>query len=129
MVTCFRRTALTVNEETPAPYFLLVTPGMMLSKVADCHCVVRPSFWAIALNRSTSNPMTVLPSASRNSLGAYVESVPMISLPADLMSGGALSARPVWAEALAAGAEPAPLLSPDSEPQAAIEVVSAAATA
>src|SRR5689334_10710827 len=128
MVASLRRSALIVNDETPTLYFLVPTPGMMLSNDADCHSVVRPSLWPTALNRSTSNPMTVLPSASRNSLGAYVESVPMISLPADLMSAGTLSARLVSADALDAGA--APVSSPpDSEPQAAIEVVSATATA
>src|SRR5689334_10027400 len=129
MVASLRRSALIVNDETPTLYFLVPTPGMMLSNDADCHSVVRPSFWPTALNRSTSNPMTVLPSASRNSLGAYVESVPMTSLPADLMSAGTLSARLVSAEALAAGVEPVPVLLPDSEPQAATEVVSATATA
>src|SRR4051794_11624824 len=129
MVATFSRSLLIVKEETPAPYFLLFTPGMMLSNEADCHWVVRPSFWATALNRSTSKPMTVLPSVSRNSLGAYVESVPMTSLPAAWTSAGTWWARLVAAEALATGAEPAPLPSPDSEPQAATEVVSATATA
>src|SRR3954452_22774155 len=65
---------------------------MMLSNVADCHCVVRPSLAATALNRSTSKPWTVLPSEARNSLGAYVESVPMVIFPADLIDAGTLAA-------------------------------------
>src|SRR4051812_25614645 len=132
MVASFRRSGLTVNEETPTLYFPLLTPGMMLSNVADCHWVVRPSFAATALNRSTSKPMTVLPSASRNSLGAYDESVPMLSLPPALMSAGTFAARALSTVALAAGdaPEPEPVpVSPDSEPQAASEVLNAAATA
>jgi hypothetical protein len=62
-----------------------------------------------------------------NSLGAYVESVPMTSLPAALMSAGTLSASEVSAEALGAGVPPE-LLS-DSLPQADSETVNAAATA
>src|SRR3954464_5809464 len=121
MVASFIRSAFTVNDETTTLYFLLATPGMMLSKVADCHSAFRPSLPATALNRSTSKPMTVLPSASRNSLGAYDESVPLTSLPADLMSAGTFAASAASTAVLADGAEPAlvPGSSPDSEPQAA----------
>src|SRR3954463_13143910 len=103
----------------PTLYLPLLTPGMMLSKVADSQVVVRPSFWATALKRSTSNPITVLPSASRNSFGAYDESVPIVNLPAALMAAGTLSAGEMSAEALATGPElPVPV---DSEPQAAVD--------
>ena len=57
----FSRSALTVNDETPTVYLPELTPGMIASNFADCHSVVRPSFWATALNRSTSKPMIVLP--------------------------------------------------------------------
>src|SRR4029450_13098085 len=92
MWACLRRVALIGNDETPAAYLPVLTPGMMLSNVADCHWVVSPNLPATALNRSTSKPITVLPSVSRNSLGAYVESVPMTSLPADLISAGTFAA-------------------------------------
>src|SRR5213078_3103057 len=81
-----------VNDDTPSSYLPDCTPGMMSSNFADCQSVFRPSFAATALNRSTSNPMTVLPSVSRNSLGAYVESVPMRILPSDLMAAGTFAA-------------------------------------
>jgi hypothetical protein len=75
-----------------------------------------------------------LPSESRNSLGAYVESVPMVSLPADLMSAGtfaasAASTPPLPPLAEVAGAAPVPESPFVYDPQAAIEVASAAATA
>src|SRR3954469_12899970 len=126
MLTCLRRGALIVNDETPVPYLPGLTPGMMLSNVADCHCVVRPNLPATALNRSTSKPITVLPSVSRNSFGAYVESVPMISLPADWISAGTFAASAASTEDDAAGApvDPVPVPPPDSDPQAAIDTVS-----
>src|SRR5919107_512393 len=131
MLTCLRRVELIVNDETPALYLPVFTPGMMLSNVADCHWVVRPNLPARALNRSTSKPITVLPSVSRNSFGAYVESVPMRSLPADLISAGIFAASAVSTDDDGAGApaEPVPLPLSDSEPQAAIDTVSVAATA
>src|SRR6188768_3719510 len=123
MVASFNRSALTVNDETPTVYLPEVTPGMIASNFADCHSAVRPSFCATALNRSTSKPTTVLPSASRNSFGAYVESVPMMSLPDALISAGTLSASDVSAEADGTGApDPVPG-SADSSPQAARETV------
>src|SRR4051795_4452589 len=88
MVTCFSRWGLTVNEDTPTLYFPVPTPGMMLLNDADCHSVFRPSLAATALNSSTSKPFTVLPSVSRNSLGAYVESVPMVIVPSLLTEAG-----------------------------------------
>ena len=97
----------------PASYLPDCTPGMMSSNFADCHSVFRPSFCATALNRSTSKPITVLPSVSRNSLGAYVESVPMMILPADLIDAGTLAASAVSTEVVTAGAPPeVPLLLP-----------------
>lgn len=110
-----------MNDETPTLYLPEVTPGMIASNLADCHSVVRPSFCATASNRSTSKPMIVLPSASRYSFGAYEESVPMVSLPAALISAGTLSASDVSAEAVGTGV-PAPV-SPDSSPQADRETV------
>src|SRR3954451_5332616 len=106
MVASFSRSTLTVNDETPTLYLPVPTPGMMLSKLADCQSVVRPNFCATALNRSTSNPMTVLPSVSRNSLGAYDESVPMISLPDALMSAGTFAASALSTVDDGAGAPP-----------------------
>src|SRR5919199_6183265 len=131
MLTCFGRWGLMVKDETPTLYLPVPTPGMMLSNVADCHWVVNPSLPATALNRSTSKPITVLPSVSRNSLGAYVESVPMTSLPADLIWDGTFAASAASADAEGAEppAEPVPVPPPDSEPQAAIDTVNAAATA
>src|SRR6266511_3886366 len=130
MLTCFNRSGLMVNDETPALYLPEFTPGMILPNVADCHSVVRPSLAATALNRSTSKPITVLPSVSRNSLGAYVESVPTISFPAALMSAGTFAASALSTDDDAAGAV-APVPEPpfDSPPQAAIDAVSAATTA
>src|SRR3954451_5368703 len=129
MVTCFSRWGLTVNEDTPTLYFPVPTPGMMLLNDADCHSVFRPSLAATALNSSTSKPFTVLPSVSRNSLGAYVESVPMVSFPADLMSAGTFAARALSTDDDGVGAEPVPvpLLSFDSPPHAASATVMVAA--
>jgi hypothetical protein len=59
-----------VNDDTPASYLPDWTPGMMSANLEGCHSVCRPSLAATALNRSTSKPTTVLPSVSRNSLGA-----------------------------------------------------------
>src|SRR3954447_8544649 len=122
MVDSFSRSGLIVKEETPTVYLPELTPGMMLSNVADCHSVVRPSFAATALNRSTSKPITVLPSVSTYSLGAYVESVPMVSLPADLIAAGTLaaSAASTAVDGVAeAGAAPVEVSPPVSSPQAA----------
>src|SRR5262245_8880224 len=92
MLACFIRSALMVNEDTPALYLPDATPVMMESNFADCHSVLRPSLAATALNRSTSKPWTVLSSEARNSLGAYVESVPIMIFPADLMDAGTFAA-------------------------------------
>src|SRR2546421_6759091 len=92
MFTCCSRSLLMVNDETPMLYLPEPTPGMMSSNFADCHSAFSPNLPATALNRSTSNPMTVLPSVSRNSLGAYVESVPMRILPSALIAAGTFAA-------------------------------------
>src|SRR6266508_2549166 len=63
MLTCCLRSSLMVNDETPTSYFPDSTPGMIASNLADVHWVVRPSLAATALNRSTSKPMSILPSA------------------------------------------------------------------
>jgi len=70
MLACVLRLSLMVKLETPMSNLPLSTPMMIESKLAGCHSTVTPNFWATALNRSTSQPLTVLPSASRNSLGA-----------------------------------------------------------
>src|SRR5579859_6848952 len=127
MVTCFSRSALIVNEETPMLYLPDVTPGMMSSNFALCQLVFRPSFPATALNRSTSNPMTVLPSVSRNSLGAYVESVPMLITPADLMAAGTFAASELSTEVVTAGAPP-PLELPPPQPARAMVTARTAPT-
>src|ERR1043165_6619992 len=132
MVTCFSRSLLIVKEETPAAYFLLVTPGMMLSNLADCHSVVRPSFWATALNRSTSKPSTVLPSVARNSLGAYVASTPMVMVPSDLMASGTICASALSADGDAVvddGLPPLDSWPPLLPPQAATRATAAAIAA
>ncbi len=70
MLACFSRVPLTVNDETPISYLPDETPGMIASNGAGVNDALSPSLAATALNRSTSNPITVLPSLSRNSLGA-----------------------------------------------------------
>ena len=52
----------------------------------------RPITVATALPRSTSKPITVVPSVSMNSLGAYEASVPKASLPSEAMSAGTSAA-------------------------------------
>src|SRR5450631_1460584 len=93
MLTCVLRALLIVKLETPMSYLPLSTPAMIVSKPAGWYTTLTPSFCATALNRSTSMPSTVLPSAFRNSLGAYVASVPTTILPADLTLAGSLAAR------------------------------------
>ena len=51
-------------------YLPLLTPRMIESKPVGTHSVLTPNLAATASNRSTSMPMTVLPSVSRNSFGA-----------------------------------------------------------
>src|SRR2546430_1771286 len=129
MRTCFLRSSLMVNEDTPSSYLPDCTPGMMSSNFADCQSVFRPSLLATALNRSTSNPMTVLPSVSRNSLGAYDESVPMLIVPADLIDAGTFAASALSTELVTAGAPPPlELLPPQADMPAAIASTAIAAS-
>src|SRR5688500_4802068 len=93
MLTCFLRSSLMVNDETPTSYLPEDTPRMMVSNPAFWNSAFRPSLAATALNRSTSMPTTVFPSSSRNSLGAYDASDPTTILPADLIFSGTLAAR------------------------------------
>src|SRR5689334_5115264 len=81
MLVCCSRCLLMVNDETPISYLPDDTPGMIALNGAGENFAFRPSLAATALNRSTSKPMTVLPSLARNSLGAYVASVPTVMLP------------------------------------------------
>src|SRR5215217_3761118 len=83
-------------------------PGMMSPNLAEFHSVLSPNLAAIALNRSTSKPCTVLPSAARNSLGAYVESVPIMITPAFFMLSGSLLARSTFWLTETDGAVPPP---------------------
>src|SRR5262245_53304469 len=100
------RSLLIVKDETLASYFPDCTPAISEPKSPDCHSVLRPSLPATALNRSTSKPMTVLPSVSRNSLGAYVESVPIRILPSALIAAGTIAARALSTPADDVGAGP-----------------------
>src|SRR2546423_10555415 len=128
MFTCCSRSLLMVNDETPMLYLAEPTPGMMSSNFADCHSVLSPNLPATALNRSTSNPMIVLPSVSRNSLGAYVESVPIMIFPADLTAAGTFAASALSTHDFGWAVLP-PLLPLFSPPHAAMVMASAAAAA
>jgi hypothetical protein len=70
MFACASRSALTVNDETPASYLPEPTPAMMESNEAVWKFALSPSFCATSLKRSTSKPWIVEPSAAMNSLGA-----------------------------------------------------------
>src|ERR1035437_7914897 len=61
MLTCVLRALLMVKLETPMSYLPLSTPAMIVSKPAGWYTTLTPSFWATALNRSTSLPSTILP--------------------------------------------------------------------
>src|SRR6266545_1967340 len=76
---------------------------MISSKSTAFHCVFTPSFPATALNRSTSNPATVL-SGARNSLGSYRGSVATVSAPADRIGPGTCAASAVSTVVDGAGA-------------------------
>ena len=69
MFACCRRSALIVNDETPASYFPDPTPAMSESNGDVSNLAFRPSFWATSVNRSTSNPTIVEPSSPMNSAG------------------------------------------------------------
>ena len=60
---------------------------MMLSKVEPVYSGFRPSFLLTASKRSMSKP-TILSLSSRNSFGAYVGSVPTLSVPRLAISAG-----------------------------------------
>jgi hypothetical protein len=92
MSTTFSRSALSVNEDMPSSYFLAAMPGRMPSNALFWNSTCRPSFWPMALPRSTSMPMIVVPSAAKNSLGAYDASEPTTILPSDATSGGTSAA-------------------------------------
>src|SRR5438270_1562546 len=93
MSACASRSLFTVNDETPASYFPEPTPAMIESNPAVWNSALRPSFCATRLNRSTSKPWMVDPSAATNSLGAYVVSLPTTILPSALMLAGTFAAR------------------------------------
>src|SRR5512139_3166734 len=127
MSTTFRRSGLIVKEDTPISYFPDCMLGMRLGNGAETYFVLSPSFAATALNRSMSKPTTVLPSAARNSLGAYVESVPTVMVPSDEMPAGTIAASAVSFEVV--GDAPAFVSAVASPPQAASTRAARAATA
>src|ERR671932_1402995 len=138
MVACWRRSGLMVNEETPTSYRPEPTPAMIESNGAVSNCASRPSFCATSSNRSTSKPMIVWPSSARNSLGAYVLSLPTVITPSSATAGGTRAASASSAATLGSGslvaAPPAPVLppapvSPESPPQPARTRVRPAAAA
>src|SRR3954467_718730 len=101
---------------------------MMLSKVDPWYSTLRPSFSVTALNRSMSKP-TMSSLASRNSLGAYVGSVPTLMVPLLAISSGTSLARSssCFTEALAED-PPAPsesLLSAHAESEATLSAPAA----
>src|SRR5919112_5383981 len=128
MLTCFLRSSLMVNDETPTSYLPVFTPVMIESKLDETNCTSTPNFWPTALNRSTSKPCTVLPSPARNSLGAYEASVPTTIFLAVRIFAGSLSARPLWAVAEATEDElgPEPASDSELEPQAVRDTAAAA---
>src|SRR3954454_5596874 len=103
MVASARRSGLTVKEETPASYLPESTPAMIESNGAVANSAFRPSLAATRSKRSTSKPMIVFPSASRNSAGAYVVSLPTEILPSAETAAGTLATRAGSAETLGSG--------------------------
>ena len=69
MLVCFSRSLLIVNDETPISYLPEDTPGMIALNGAGLNSAFSPSLAATALNRSTSKPMTVLPSLVEELVG------------------------------------------------------------
>jgi len=61
MSTCFSRSLLSVNDDMPKSYFLAAMPGRMPSNALFWNSTSSPSFWPMALPRSTSMPMIVVP--------------------------------------------------------------------
>src|SRR3954453_19124760 len=119
MLTCFLRSSLMVNDETPTSYFPVLVPAMIESKLEGTNSTSTPNFWPTALKRSTSKPCTVLPSPARNSLGAEEAAVPTtIFLPVFALSGSlAASAESAVAEATVFELEP-PAEDSESDPHA-----------
>ena len=91
MLTAFSRSALMVNELIQTSY-LLPSPVMIASNGAVVNSKGTPRTSPTASPRSTSNPMIVVPSVSRNSLGGYVLSVPTTTLPAVTRAAGTIAA-------------------------------------
>src|SRR4051794_19000412 len=103
MVAWASRSGLIVKEETPASYFPELTPAMIESNGAVAKSAFRPSLAATRSNRSTSKPSMVVPSAARNSLGAYVVSLPTEMVPSAETAAGTFAARAGSAETLGSG--------------------------
>ena len=82
---------MTVNDEMPMSY-LAPTAGIIESKFAVSGSASRPNTPASALAMSTSKPTGVLPSAARNSAGAYDVSMPTVSLPSLVTEDGSILA-------------------------------------
>ena len=89
--TASRRSLVTVNDEMPMSY-LAPTAGIIESKFAVSGSASRPNTPARALAMSTSKPTGVLPSAARNSAGAYDVSMPTVSLPSLVTEDGSILA-------------------------------------
>src|SRR5690348_18311051 len=110
MVAWASRSVLIVKEETPASYLPEPTPAMIESNDAVWNFALSPSFAATSWNRSTSKPTIVLPSAARNSLGAYVVSLPTVMTPSLLTAAGTSAASDWSAETLGSAPVGMPLL-------------------
>src|SRR3954471_12625012 len=122
MFACCRRSALMVNDETPASYLPEPTPAMMESKGAVSNCAFRPSFCATRVNRSTSKPTIVLPSSAMNSAGGDVVSLPTLRTPSEAIAAGTFALRASSADTLGSAWVAALLLdelSEDPPPQPA----------
>ena len=89
--TAFMRSGVMVNDETPISYFEPID-GMIELKFDVCGSASRPNVFANALTMSTSKPTGVLPSAARNSAGAYDVSMPTVSLPSLVTEDGSILA-------------------------------------
>ena len=115
--TVASRSLVSVNDDMPMLYLPPASAGMISSNVTFWKFAFRPSFAAMALPRSTSMPMMVLPSVSKYSFGAYDASVAMVRVPADLIAAGTSDAGS--AAALAAGAGAAAAAGAWTEPPSA----------
>src|SRR3954471_16887011 len=115
MLAWARRSGLTVKEETPASYLPEPTPAMIESNGAVWNSAFNPSLAATRLKRSTSKPSIVEPSAARNSLGAYVVSLPTEIFPSADTAAGTFAARAGSAETLGSGVPELPSPPEDDE--------------